>query len=74
MKQDFSIIHLACSQCTKKTHCEQCNQELADSVRRIPGVESAEARIREEKLTVSFSGLSEDELIDRLEAIGLMID
>ena len=33
-----------------------------------------EARIREEKLTVSFSGLSEDELIDRLEAIGLMID
>lgn len=74
MKQDFSIIHLACSQCTKKTHCEQCNQELAESVRRIPGVESAEARIREEKLNVSFSGLSEDELIDRLEAIGLMID
>ena len=74
MKQDFSIIHLACSQCTKKTHCEQCNQELAESVRRIPGVESAEARIREEKLIVSFSGLSEDELIDRLEAIGLMID
>lgn len=74
MKQDFSIIHLACSQCTKKTHCEQCNQELAESVRRIPRVESAVARIREEKLTVSFSGLSEDELIDRLEAIGLMID
>ena len=47
VKQDFSIIHLACSQCTKKTHCEQCNQELAESVRRIPGVESAEARIRE---------------------------
>lgn len=74
MKLDFSIIHLPCGQCTKKTHCEQCNRELAESVCRIPGVESAEARIREEELTVSFSGLSEEELIDRLEAIGLLID
>lgn len=74
MKYDFSIIHLACSQCTKKTHCEQCNQELAESVRRIAGVANAQAFIREERLIVECENLSEDDLIDRLESIGLMID
>ena len=53
---------------------EQCNQELADSVRRIAGVTDAEAFIRDERLNVECENLTEDDLIDRLEAIGLLID
>lgn len=74
MQYDFSIIHLACAQCTKKNHCEQCNQELAESVRRIAGVTGAEAFIRDERLNVECENLTEDDLIDLLEAIGLLID
>ena len=74
MQYDFSIIHLACAQCTKKTHCEQCNQELAESVRRIASVTDAKAFIRDERLNVECENLTEDDLIDRLEAIGLLID
>ena len=74
MKYEFSIEHVACSQCSKKIHCDQCNQELAESVMRIPGVTRAESFIRDEKLIVEADGLSEDALIDRLEGIGLLID
>lgn len=74
MTYEFSIIHLACSQCSKKTHCDQCNQELTESILRIEGVKRAESYIRDERLIVECENLSEDDLTDRLEAIGLLID
>lgn len=74
MKYEFSIIHIACSQCSKKTHCEQCNRELSESILRIEGVADAQSYIRDEKLIVECNGLSENALIDELEGIGLLVD
>ncbi len=74
MKYEFSIIHIACSQCSKKTHCEQCNRELSESILRIEGVTDAQSYIRDEKLIVECNGLSENALIDELEGIGLLVD
>ena len=74
MQYEFSIIHIACSQCSKKIHCDQCNRELAESVLRIPGVKRVESYIRDERLIIEGENLSEDDLADRLESMGLLID
>lgn len=74
MKYEFSITHIACEQCSKKIHCDQCNRELSESILRIPGVKSVESYIRDERLILDCENLSEDDLADRLETMGLLIN
>lgn len=58
----------------KKIHCDQCNRELSESILRIPGVKSVESYIRDERLILDCENLSEDDLADRLETMGLLIN
>ncbi|MDE7261269.1 MAG: heavy-metal-associated domain-containing protein [Oscillospiraceae bacterium] len=72
MEETLKISYLNCDFCTAKNHCAACGGELAESLVRRPGIESAEVNIPDRTLRVRHS-LGADELEDLLDGMGLLM-
>ena len=72
MEETLKISYMNCDFCTAKNHCAACGGELAESLARKPGIESAEVNIPDHTRRVRHS-LDADALEDLLDGMGVLI-
>ena len=72
MTYTYSVFYNPCQTCTAKIHCDDCDSGIVSALLARGDIESVSINIRRKELAVSTL-MDEDDLIDRLEALGLFV-
>ena len=73
MNHQITFLYLACQTCQAKIHCEQCGEDVTNSLLQMGGVDSVALNMVAKTLTVS-GNISSDDLEMKLEDFGFLID
>lgn len=69
----FSFVSSKCGFCVGKTHCEDCSHEFEEIVTGM-GCRNVRISTKEQIMELNLNGTDEDDLLDRLECLGVMAD
>lgn len=70
MKYNFNVQYFACQSCASKTKCEECANNLIDTMIKTGKVSAMELNITKKTAMVE-SELSEDDVLDLMENYSL---
>ena len=73
MNHQITFLYLACQTCQAKIHCEQCGEDVTNSLLQMGGVDSVALNMVAKTLAVS-GNISGDDLEMKLEDLGFLID
>ena len=73
MTTEYRFTYLSCQFCVGKSHCEQCQEQIADLLKARPGVLDARVDRPGQVLWVTHDGIDLDELEDAMDAMGVFL-
>ena len=73
MKHELNFFHLACQTCQAKIHCEQCGEELTQSLLKFDGIHAVQIDMVAKSATVDAE-IGEEKIEAYLEDIGLFLN
>ena len=74
MTQDYTFTYLSCQACAQRVHCEQCQDQIAEMLLRIRGVQSAQVNMATKTMLIEFDGIDPDEIEEILENAVVFVD
>lgn len=72
MTYTYSVFYNPCQTCTAKIHCDDCDSGIVSALTARGDIDSVNINIRRKELSVTTQ-MDEDDLIDRLEGLGLFV-
>ena len=72
MTYTYSVFYNPCQTCTAKIHCDDCDSGIVSALMARGDIDSVSINIRRKELAVTTQ-MDEDDLVDRLEALGLFV-
>ena len=73
MTTEYRFTWLSCQFCVGKSHCKQCQGEIADLLKTHPGVLDARVDRPAHTLWVTHDGIDLDAFEDAMDAIGVFL-
>ena len=74
MTRNYTITYLSCQACSQRVHCEQCQEQIAEMLLRIRGVQSAQVNMAAKTMHIEFEGIDADDIEEILENAGVFVD
>ena len=65
--------YLPCQFCVGKNHCEQCGEDIRQSLLGLEGVEKVTMDVPSRKLTLQLKGTHFDDIADQADALGVFL-
>ena len=65
--------YLPCQFCVGKNHCEQCGEDIRQSLLGLEGVEKVTMDVPSRKLTLQLNGTHFDDIADQADALGVFL-
>jgi len=72
-EQWYDYSYLPCQFCVGKNHCEQCGEEIRQSLLGMAGVKSVEMDVPARRLHLTIKGADPDDIIDQADALGVFL-
>ena len=69
----YDYSYLPCQSCVGKNHCEQCGEEIRQSLLAMDGVAAVEMDVPARRLRLTLKGADPDDIIDRADALGVFL-
>ena len=73
MIAEYRFTYLPCQFCVGKNHCAQCGEEIRAALLNMDGVADAEMDVPARRLRLVLEGVDPDDIIDRADALGVLL-
>lgn len=74
MVRDYTFTYLSCQACSQRVHCEQCQEQIAEMLLQIKGVQRVEINIVQKAMCIAFENIDADDIEETLENVGVFVD
>lgn len=74
MTRDYRFTYLSCQACSQRVHCDQCQEQIAEMLLRIRGMQSAQINMAAKNMHIEFEDIDADDIEEILENAGVFVD
>ncbi len=73
METTCKYSYLPCQFCVGKNHCEQCGEDIRQSLLGLEGVEAVTMDVPNRSLTLQYYDTDFDDIADQADALGVFL-